>query len=354
MDCNKIKKYLDEYIENDLDKNISGIIKKHLSSCEKCTSEFAFQKNYRKEIDSLEKMKAPADFLQQLNARIDKRSKLYKISRTLFFPLRIKLPIEAIGAAAGIVLILLFIIPQKKTENNIHFANDEIEYQKKTDSSGDIRIAEAGKASGRISRELIDQNKPHSPVIASGKLIVRDEITATYEIALLLNRNDSLAPEEDIAPRSAMPSKESAAADFKDNTIDKISGAGPDKDLALEQESVVSIPDETKKSEKAAESRTLSTNIAKAKAERKNYSTAQINSFYQIKNFAESNNGKIISQKFDNKGIQNVTVELPSGNKKGFLSRLNELGMIKKQSIKPEKADKSSKIKLNIQIIQQN
>ncbi len=67
MDCREIKKLLDQYIDNDLSKDVSAVVRKHLSSCIECGAELALLKKYKKEMASLKEVKAPADFLQQLN-----------------------------------------------------------------------------------------------------------------------------------------------------------------------------------------------------------------------------------------------------------------------------------------------
>jgi hypothetical protein len=359
MDCRKIKKHLAQYIENDPNKEMPDIIKKHLASCDECRSEFASLKNYKKEIASLKKIKAPADFLQQLNARIEKKSIPSRITKLLFYPLIIKLPIEALGAA-GIIFVFLFIVPGERINNNIQFVKSKSGYQKKTDTTADIRVAEAGKPTGKILRELNDQDNRQIPAIAARKSEIRwDETTETYEIALLLKREDkSIMLETDLedTSRSAIPLKKSDVADLKDKEnkmAELASGAAPDSDIALRQEKIISQPEKAKKSEKSAEVQTLSSNAAKTKAAGQNLSAAQTSSLNQIINFAESNKGKIISQELDEKGIQNVTIELPSGNKKQFLSGLNELGTVKKQSTNPEKKEKNRKVMFNIQIIQE-
>ena len=109
MDCSKIKERLSEYMDEVLDAETKAVVDKHLSTCKNCQEELASLKALVSELGSMEPVESPKDFLDQLHERMEKRSRLSRILRTLFVPMRIKIPLEFAGAVA--VAILVFPAP---------------------------------------------------------------------------------------------------------------------------------------------------------------------------------------------------------------------------------------------------
>ena len=63
------------------------------------------EEEYLKQMSSLPKVKAPEDFLKKVHERIERRSAFEKIMRTLFVPVKIKVPLEAAAMTAVILII---------------------------------------------------------------------------------------------------------------------------------------------------------------------------------------------------------------------------------------------------------
>jgi len=72
MNCQKIKKLLNSYIDKTLDADISIQIDEHLKSCPTCNKEYQSIKKLITSLDSLSIQPAPvpADFTQNLMAKI--------------------------------------------------------------------------------------------------------------------------------------------------------------------------------------------------------------------------------------------------------------------------------------------
>ncbi|MFC1576273.1 zf-HC2 domain-containing protein [Candidatus Omnitrophota bacterium] len=104
MKCSDIKKMLAEYIDGTLTESNKALVEAHVASCKMCAEEVAFLKTYIKEAGSLEKMKAPADFLEKVHERLERRFSFEKLMRTLFVPIRIKVPLELAGVMATLLL----------------------------------------------------------------------------------------------------------------------------------------------------------------------------------------------------------------------------------------------------------
>ena len=113
MNCGEIKQLLSEYVDEVLDVKTKALVDEHLSTCKDCEEEFASLKTLVNELGSLESVAPPKDFLHQLHERMEQRSWFSKILRTLFVPIRVKIPLEFAGAVAMAILVFsLFYIQQ--------------------------------------------------------------------------------------------------------------------------------------------------------------------------------------------------------------------------------------------------
>jgi len=107
MDCVQIKRLLSEYIDNVLDDQTKKLVDEHLSQCSACSKELATSKSYVKEMSSLKEIKAPDDFLEKVQERINRRFQFERIMRKFFVPVKIKVPLQLAGAVAMLVLVIL-------------------------------------------------------------------------------------------------------------------------------------------------------------------------------------------------------------------------------------------------------
>ncbi len=113
MKCGEIKERLSEYVDDILDPETKALVDKHLSACEGCERELASLKAVVSELGALDSVEPPRDFLDQLHERIEKRSRFPKILRTLFLPMRVKVPLEFAGAVAVAILVFSILHTQK-------------------------------------------------------------------------------------------------------------------------------------------------------------------------------------------------------------------------------------------------
>ena len=113
MDCAEIKERLSAYVDDVLDAESKAVVEEHLSTCKDCQQEMVSLKALVRELGSLESVEAPRDFLDQLHERIEARSWFPKILRTLFVPMRVKIPLEFAGAVAVAILVFAVLHTQK-------------------------------------------------------------------------------------------------------------------------------------------------------------------------------------------------------------------------------------------------
>jgi len=104
MDCSRTKELLSEYIDGLLDKDNEAFVRDHHLQCGDCRNEFESMKAVIREIGSLDKIKAPDDFLAALHGRMEKESWFHKVKNLLFMPARIRIPVELATLATTVVL----------------------------------------------------------------------------------------------------------------------------------------------------------------------------------------------------------------------------------------------------------
>lgn len=104
MDCSRTKELLSDYIDGILDKEHESLVRDHLLQCGDCRNELESMKAVIREIGSLDKVKAPGDFLAALHGRMERESWFQKVKNFLFMPARIRIPVELATLATTVVL----------------------------------------------------------------------------------------------------------------------------------------------------------------------------------------------------------------------------------------------------------
>jgi hypothetical protein len=105
MECDKIQEQLSAYIENTLSPAERQRLDEHLKSCPSCAASLSDLEKTLHYLQGLDEITPPAWLTQQVMSRVKTESERAQKSlwKKLFYPLHIKLPLEA----AGIVLIAI-------------------------------------------------------------------------------------------------------------------------------------------------------------------------------------------------------------------------------------------------------
>lgn len=109
MDCSGIRERLSAYIEDAVPREERVLIEEHLKSCAECSADLADLKKTIEHMKGLEEVEPPAWMTQKIMAELREEARPKKgILRRLFYPLHIKLPLEAVAAVlvAGIALYI--------------------------------------------------------------------------------------------------------------------------------------------------------------------------------------------------------------------------------------------------------
>jgi len=110
MKCDDIKLLLADYLEGSLSPSDTALAKEHLKKCADCRDELQFLKKYLKKIETFPSLKAPDNFLEQLHARIGDSGRS-SVVKKLFYPLKIKVPLEAAALLALAVTGMIIFKP---------------------------------------------------------------------------------------------------------------------------------------------------------------------------------------------------------------------------------------------------
>lgn len=109
MECREIQEKFSAYLEDFLPSQEKGFIEEHLKSCERCRESLADLRKTIGHVSDLEAIEPPAWLVGKVMARIRTEAEPKKgIIEKLFYPLSVKLPIQAV-ATVLIVATALYI-----------------------------------------------------------------------------------------------------------------------------------------------------------------------------------------------------------------------------------------------------
>ena len=107
MTCNEIENRLPAYLEDILSPEEQKSIAGHLTSCPRCSRAFADLKKAEQLVHGLGEVEPPPFFEQRIMARVrEEAGQKQGILRRLFYPLHIKVPIQALATLLVAVLAI--------------------------------------------------------------------------------------------------------------------------------------------------------------------------------------------------------------------------------------------------------
>ncbi|MBP1712144.1 MAG: hypothetical protein H6Q42_347 [Deltaproteobacteria bacterium] len=213
MKCGQIQKMLPACLDGILSKTENALVEKHLEACDSCRAAFGEYQHARQLIRNLEAVEPPPGFAQRVMARIEEEEgKKAGILRKLFYPLHIKVPIQAvvtIGVAVLAIQAYRSVEPRKETSPQFEI----------TASSG--QREEPAKEEDRQKEAVRPAKKqlPTSDVIPkTGEGIKRDAMTipppaSAPPVETRLREEKATVPPAQI-PGSAAAPREAEKAEF--------------------------------------------------------------------------------------------------------------------------------------------
>jgi hypothetical protein len=119
MKCGQIQKMLPACQDGILSKTETALVEKHLAACDSCRASFKEYQQARQLVKKLEKVEPPPGFAKKIMVRIEQEEERKGgLLRKLFYPIRIKVPIQAVAMVVIAVLAIQTyrsVEPQKQT-----------------------------------------------------------------------------------------------------------------------------------------------------------------------------------------------------------------------------------------------
>ena len=168
MNCQKIKKLLNPYIDKTLDADMSKQVDEHLKSCSACREEYLKLKQVVSVLNSVSPQPAPTDFTQNLMAKISQKeiqiqsSWMDRIKRRIsipslsFPPLPLSFPrkwesifsFRLAGAAAAALIVFFAFTFIFNTPNTYPICSAEVQFSLKICDNKAHTVAIAGDFNG--------------------------------------------------------------------------------------------------------------------------------------------------------------------------------------------------------------
>jgi hypothetical protein len=119
MVCNEVRDRLSEYLDGVLPIETKTRVDDHLSVCAGCRKELDSLKAVVRELNTLHQVDPPDDFLEQLHGRMTARPWHQRVIRSLFLPLRFKIPIQVAGALTAALLVFSILTLQQDERDRL-------------------------------------------------------------------------------------------------------------------------------------------------------------------------------------------------------------------------------------------
>jgi hypothetical protein len=109
MNKHHVKDKLSEYIDGMLSQEATSTVKEHLNRCPDCMEEYEEMVKIIEHMNQMESIETPEFFVEKVHDRIEKPSSVKRLVKGLFYPLRIKVPLELAGVAAAALLVIYIV-----------------------------------------------------------------------------------------------------------------------------------------------------------------------------------------------------------------------------------------------------
>jgi hypothetical protein len=111
MKYEQVLELLPDYVKGRLDDALAAKVRAEVQGSSSLQREYDSLKRYFGTLSGLEEIKAPGDFVNRVNAAINTRRGPAGLLSRLFFPLHVKLPLEAAGLVVSVLLVIMVFNP---------------------------------------------------------------------------------------------------------------------------------------------------------------------------------------------------------------------------------------------------
>jgi len=345
MKCAGIKQLLSEYIDGVLDADTKAQLEEHISTCAGCQQKLQELKILVEEIRGMEQLKAPDDFIDRLNKRIEPRFSLGKIMKTLFVPIKIKIPIQLVTVTATAVLVFSVINLQQPVMqlSDAPMVSEEKEVKREVmkepvkPTPGRRIFVQKPASTKTVAHKKQKTTKAKDIALKGLKMEKAKDKKAftrtmqkekrTIELALVLKTGQPGKANLQFAPKEKAPSPERVEAlDEESKAYMGSSSRSRIAGKAAVKEEV--IAGAVKKDKKAEAPLPAQTSALKEEAGESELDVDKITE--KLKKLVKDINGEIKSIEYDNKPGHPIflTAEIPADKYPVFYGKLKEMGVL--------------------------
>lgn len=343
MECSNIQGKLSAYIEGIVSYEEKLLIEEHLKSCQKCSKSLSELRKTVKYVQSLEEIDPPQWLTQKIMARVRSvvvatrfRAEPKKgLFQKLFYPLYIKLPIEAFAAIA-IVITAVYIfktiqpevkVVQAPIKNENVIVRDEVRKQSQqlravaTIPKDEVALPSArNDRKGASSEEKVYAFKESKPILVKP---AEPGMPAKKPGNIEKDTEAPKAPAPVVRQEKVMPS---AGAVAKDESKREALSAAPQAKELVEGKGSAARRDSISLTLKVKDLETVSEEIEKV--------------------FIQLGGKKIKTESFDNKKV--IFIELSSKKLKELFEKLKLIGEVKEGKAALEEQEGDVRIEIEI------
>jgi len=165
MQCNDIQEKLSAYIDGDISSEERMLIDKHLKSCQQCNETLAEMKKTTEYVRNLGDIEPPAWLTQKIMTKIRSEAGREKsIWQKLFYPLYIKLPVEAaVAVLLAVTTIYIFKTMQpemKPAKAPVEEMTSRMPLKETKSTDKDLMSRKVDIVSGKVPKASQDQTAP--------------------------------------------------------------------------------------------------------------------------------------------------------------------------------------------------
>lgn len=312
MECHIVRDIIHDYVLGTLDSGVTAALGEHLRHCRECAALHRETKRYYRAIKKTPLPAPPQDFIRQTMERIEQpRSRWRDVLEFLFYPLRVKIPMEAAGIILVSVLLFLVYRPDRMAEHP-GFAPGIVSQDAETPTLQLKRertaITTAEKAKGKTGK----LRRKESEIVAADKSALEE----------MRDQDDAEAL-----------ASETAAADMLALTI-TVHQPVAEGSIATESKAAMKFHSKAEKAYGGAPSSVEQQSLPSQGAS-------------PLKEIIGQNKGKILKS-VNAKGAEIMEIEIPRGYYKALMTRLGALGTVKEKTEKQPGAKETISIDLKL------
>jgi len=308
MERSKIREKLSDYLDGFVSSEEKRFIDEHLMSCESCRESLSDLRKTVNHVQNLQEIEPPQWLTERIMARVRSESQPKKrILEKLFYPLHIKLPIEAVAAVLVVVIsIYMFkaFLPEIKPETHTEV----------------LKAPSENRAPETLSREkdkITSENKPAPAKLLEQPMIAEEPIIETGK-------------SKEKSKRSALLAKQKAIP----NQPEQQNKVAPSTGAVAKLEQGASSHKRAESLFDEKENVNLIINVKGIDSASKG-----------IERALRELGGKVTkTESFENKNV--IVAEIESKKLNELVEKLNSIGQVKKETI--SEAEGSIKIRIEI------